>query len=367
MTRLLIIPALLIIGLTLWDTFKTMILPRRLEGSLRITRWFYRFTWDGWSSIGRRMGGDGRRETFLSVYGPMSLILLFAVWALFLIMGFALLYSAIEFQTQSGRGPEHFGTELYFSGTTFFTIGLGDISSVTTPGRIVTVVEGGFGFAFLALVIGYLPVLYQAFSRREVHISLLDARAGSPPTAGGLFQRYDPATQRAELFTQMETWEMWAAELLESHVSYPLLAYFRSQHDHQSWVAALTAMLDANAILIAIEPDMTGTPPQLAFAMARHAAVDLYQTFGYGEVPGTLERLPREDSGRVRAALGKAWPGGVAGDEAEARLKALRAGYEPYISGLAERLLMPLPPWLPTEGAEDDWETELRRARARVE
>lgn len=367
MVRLLAVPALLIIVVTLWDAFKTMILPRRVDGSFGLTRWFYRITWDGWTSVGRRLRGEARRETFLSVYGPLSLILLFAVWALFLIVGFAMLYSAIEFRTQAGRGPAHFGTGFYFSGTTFFTIGLGDVSSATTLGRTITVIEGGFGFGFLALVIGYLPVLYQAFSRREVHISRLDARAGSPPTAVGLFRRYDPVTRRAELFAQMEAWEAWAAELLESHVSYPLLGYFRSQHDHQSWVAALTAILDSNAVLMAIEPDVTGKPPQLAFAMARHAAVDLYQILAPGQLAAAEPRLHDDEMAHLRRALGKAWPDGIAGDEAEERLIVLRGGYEPYINGLAERLLMPLPPWFPAEDAEDDWETELQRARATVE
>src|SRR5690348_15965888 len=117
------------------------------------------------------------------------------------------------------------------------------------------------GFGFLAVVIGYLPVLYQAFSRREVHNSLLDARAGSPPTALGLSTRYDLKTRRAELDQVMAAWELWAAELLESHLSFPQLGYFRSQHDRQSWVSALCAVLDANAVLIAVMPDPTGTRP----------------------------------------------------------------------------------------------------------
>jgi hypothetical protein len=89
-------------------------------------------------------------------------------------------------------------------------------------------IEGGLGFTFLALVIGYLPVLYQSFANREVRISLLDARAGSPPSAGELLIRQGPDPDRLE--QQFANWEEWAAELLESQLSYPVLAYFRSQH-----------------------------------------------------------------------------------------------------------------------------------------
>lgn len=363
MNVLLIALGIATILLTLWDAFETMILPRRVGRRIKLTRSYYTVTWGAFAALVRRLPAGERRENLASIYGPLSLILLFGVWAGLLIFGFAVIYNGIGFTVSGDQRVANFGTDLYFSGTTFFTIGLGDVSSRGFAGRAVTVLEGGTGFAFLALVIGYLPVLYQAFSRREVHISLLDARAGSPPTAAGLFQRYDLATRRHELDALMESWERWAAEVLESHLSFPLLAYFRSQHDRQSWPAALCAILDANAVLIALGEAPAGSPPQLAFAMARHAAVDLGQILGSRTAPGGIDRLLPADLERLRAALGGAWPPGAAGDAAGARIHELRAGYEPYLERIASRLLMPLPRWFPEPGIEDDWETFLHIPR----
>ena len=129
---------------------------------------------------------------------------------------------------------------------TFFTLGFGDLTPQGPTGRALAVAEAGIGFAFLAVVISYLPVFYQAFSKREVTISLLDARAGSPPTAGSLLLRLAPGRNFEALDRFLQEWERFAAEVLESHLSFPLLSYYRSQHDNQSWLAAMTTILDAS-------------------------------------------------------------------------------------------------------------------------
>src|SRR5207249_4041653 len=131
------------------------------------------------------------------------------------------------------------------------TLGYGDVVPTGAWGRSLAVAEAGIGFGFLAVVISYLPVLYQAFSRREITISLLDARAGSPPSAGELLRRLAQARSLAGVGPLLVEWERWAAELLESHLSFPVLSYYRSQHDNQSWVGALATVLDTSALLIA--------------------------------------------------------------------------------------------------------------------
>ena len=149
-------------------------------------------------------------------------------------------------------GHETFLTTLYMSGTTLFTLGIGDVVPHSPAGRFLTVFESGIGLGFLALVIGYLPVVSQAFSRREASIALLDARAGSPPTAPSCcagMSATDGATTLVEL---LRDWERWSAELLESHVSFPVLAFYRSQHDNQSWVAAMTCVLDSCALVLSV-------------------------------------------------------------------------------------------------------------------
>src|SRR5439155_491300 len=169
-----------LILIVLWDAFEVIILPRRVTRKFRLTRFFYRSTWKPWRALGRQMAAGNRRELFLSFYGPVSLILLLGIWACGLILGFAFLHSSIRTMMKLPDGEATFFSYLYFSGSTFFTLGLGDVVPQTRLGRGLTIVEAGMGLGFLAIVIGYLPVLYQAFSRRELNISLLDARAGSP-------------------------------------------------------------------------------------------------------------------------------------------------------------------------------------------
>src|SRR5689334_7410298 len=181
---------ILLLFVILWDAFETIVLPRRVRSRVRLTRLFYGYTWAFWSAIAKRIHMASRRDNFLSYYGPLSLILLLGVWAMSLTISFAMMHWGFGDRLVGPEGADSFGGALYMSGSTYFTLGMGDVTSRTIFGRFLTVAEAGTGIAFLALVIGYLPVIYQAFSRREVSISLLDARAGSPPTAAELLRRY---------------------------------------------------------------------------------------------------------------------------------------------------------------------------------
>jgi len=205
---------LALIVLLLLDVFKAVVLARRARGEFRITHLFFRSTWPIFVAIGGRIKSGQRRETFLGIYGPLSLLLPFFFWALGLILGFALVgWSA----TSQDGGMHSFGDALYHSAASFLTVGAGD--TLQGFSRWITISEAGLGFSFLALVIGYLPVFYQSFSRRELHISLLDARAGSPPSAGELIARQGKHPQQLE--RQLAAWEEWAADLLQDELSYP--------------------------------------------------------------------------------------------------------------------------------------------------
>jgi hypothetical protein len=212
-------------------------------------------------------------------------------------------------------------------------------------------VEAGHGFAFLALVISYLPVLYSAFSRREANVSLLDSRAGSPPSAGEFFLRIGTGRRHETLPEMFEDWERWASDLLESHLSYPVLTYYRSQHEHQSWLAALTALLDVSAIVLCGVLDHANEPAQLTFAMSRHAAVDIAQIFSANVSAQYADRLPPAELARLAEIVGRG-----SDPEFETKLKELRALYEPYVAALSDYLLMPLPGWLPSD-RQDDWQS----------
>ncbi len=264
-----------------------------------------------------------RRESSLAIFGPLSILILMACWATALVFGFAMIQWGLGSRFNAPTGNSGFWTDLYLSGTTLFTLGIGDVTPIGPLARALTVIEAGVGFGFLALVMGYLPVLYQGFSRREVNISLLDARAGSPPSAGELLRRH--GHDMPELETLLRDWERWSAELMESHLSYPVLMFFRSQHEHQSWLGALTAVLDASALVMVGVEGAPGRQAQLTFAMARHAVVDLAMVTGAGPSPGGLSLAESEPgSGRRRI---KGWGGGRADTGLPARhVRALRDG-----------------------------------------
>src|SRR5262245_388521 len=204
---------ILLILLVLWETFETIVLPRRVTRQFRLTRLFYRCTWKAWAALASLRSSRRKRDSLLSFYGPLSLLLLLALWALTLVFGFGLLHYGLHDRLSGALFDSDFGNALYLSGTTLFTLGLGDILPASPLGRFITVLEAGIGFGFLALVIGYLPVLYQAFSRREVTISLLDARAGSPPTASELLRRQSGAHGMEALTELLADWERWSADL----------------------------------------------------------------------------------------------------------------------------------------------------------
>ncbi len=190
MNILVAVLSVTLILLFLVDAFETMILPRRVTRPYRFARLYYRQTWRLWRLVAGLFRPGKRRETFLGVFGPLSLLGLFASWAVGLICGFALLEWSLGAPLHGTQDDlTGFGAYLYLSGTTFFTLGLGDVTPFSALGRALTVIEAGGGFGFLACVISYLPVLYQSFSRRELTISLLDARAGSPPSASELLLR----------------------------------------------------------------------------------------------------------------------------------------------------------------------------------
>ncbi len=347
----------LLILAILWETFETIVLPRRVTRSFRLTRAFYRKTWTLWRSTSHLIRSRKRRETYLSVFGPISLIALLMVWALALIVGFSLVQWAAGTQLSAPDNVRTFWTDLYVSGTNFFTLGLGDVTPRSPLARFLTVIEGGMGFGFLAMVIGYLPTIYSAFSRREANITLLDARAGSPPSAGELLRRHSPDDEIDSLNKLLRDWEGWAADLLESHLSYPVLCYYRSQHDNQSWLSALTCILDTCALVMV---GVDGIPPrqaQLTFAIARHAVVDLSQIFRSAPKQPPRDRLPAEDLRELRRMLIEAHLDLQDGDESNDRLSELRALYEPYVFALSEYLLMGLPGWVPLKEHRDNWQT----------
>ncbi|HTG95556.1 MAG TPA: potassium channel family protein [Pyrinomonadaceae bacterium] len=353
-----LITGLLIIATVLWDTFETMILPRRVNRRLRLTNFFYAAVWIPCTWIAPRIPTNRWRETFLGFFGPLSLLGLLATWAIGLIFGFTLLLWATGSGLNVGHDEASFGTYLYLSGVTFFTLGFGDIAPTSTIGRLLTVLESANGFGLLAVCISYLPVLYQSFSRREGSISLLDARAGSPSSAVELLRRHRAEDSFDDLNRLLSEWEHWSASLLESHLSYPVLCYFRSQHDNQSWLRALTTVLDTCALVMVGVKDAPVWQARMTFAMARHALVDIAQVLRTKPYSVRAKReLSREEFLRITRTLEENRIFLPNDEKTEERLAEFREMYEPYVFALSHWLLMPVPPWILPPDSIDNWKT----------
>src|SRR5215213_8294625 len=336
MQLLAVVVGVLVVVVVLWDTFETIVLPRRVSRRLRLTRLFYVGTWAPVAGLARRVPPGKKRDRYLAFYGPLSLILLLLVWAVGLLVAFGLVQWGLGTLLHVPEDGAHgLWTYVYMSGVIVFTLGF-----------------------------GYLPVLYQSFSRREVSISMLDARAGTPPTAVELLRRHTEANHLEGVGELLKDWERWAADLMESHLSYPVLCYYRSQHDNQSWLASLVCVLDTCALVMVGVDGAHEWQARLTFAMARHALVDISQIFGTRPVSFERERMTDEELAALRSAL-KGWGLTLrAGADADDRLRSLRRLYEPYANGLSCHLLIPLPPWLPDHARADNWQTSAYDRRA---
>lgn len=351
-----IVLGLFVVSGILLDAFETVVLPRRVSRRLRLTRFIFIPTWGIYSKWLRRKPPGGRRETYLSYFGPSVSILLLVVWASGLILGFSFILWGLGSGLSTTVGTPSFADDLYVSATTFFTLGTGDATPRSAGARVATTLEAGIGLGFLALIISYLPVLYNGFSQREALITQLDAWAGSPPCGVELLRRLGASASLPALEPFLEKWEEWSAELINSHIAYPVLCYFRSEHDNQSWLASLAAILDACALVIAGVDGVRTRNAQLTFAIARHAVVDLSQILNSPPRRPIPDRLPSRDLAQIREILKTADITFHDGQTVETRLTELREMYEPYLNSLSHYLIIPLPLWIPRPDLKDNWQ-----------
>jgi len=372
---LLLLLGIIIGTAVLLDSFQTIILPRRPVTRFRLTRLFFLATWIPYTHLVHLVRDHRKRDQLYSFYGPLSLLLLFVFWAATLVTAFAFIYFGLHMPFTDPWHPTTVIGRLrscfYVSGSSLFTLGLGDVVPATHATRFLVVLESGTGLGFIALVIGYVPVLYSAFSMREVSVALLDARAGSPPTAGELLLRHHFDGGDKALTELLAEWERWCATMLETHISYPILCYYRSQHDNQSWLSALTAVLDACALLITSVEGPVQRQAQLTFATGRHVLIDIGHVF-HREASeqklrqGSFTRLNDDEFSRLCDLLRGA---GIAlcGDlNVRGRLDALRMLYEPQACAMAHYLRLELPHWTapPADPARSDIWSSIARLRS---
>jgi hypothetical protein len=338
------------------EVFFAFLLPRRVKRDPRIVRSVFDYTWRPWRRLARLLPPRAA-DTMLGIYGPIGLVINLILWIFLMMLGFACLQWAGGSQL-AGTHKVDFGNDLYFSAATMAASAPAGLAAHTSFARIIQVINAGSGLAVVAIVIGYLPALYQAFSSREATVSQLDARAGSPPSAGRLVIRSARNGGWPALAEYLGGWETWAAELMETHLAYPVLAYFRSQHVNQNWLSAMCTILDACTLTIACAPVGTIDQARFTFAIARHAVVDLSYSFRVDPLPPAADRLPASALEELLAQLRENGiePAAELSTIAE-RVAQLRGMYEPYANALAERLELSLPPWLAPELPTANWRT----------
>jgi len=332
-----------VIVFTLAEFFVAFLLPRRVRREPRIARVILVAGWRVWRFVARRLPARSG-DTMLGFYGPLLMLFAIALWATALIFGFALLQWAAGSHVAHGGG---FDDDLFFSAGGFLSASM-QLSPSTGLARGLFLGEAACGFGVLFVAIGYLPAIYQASSRREVAVAQLAPRAGTPPAAGALIVRSGRRGGWPDLDAYLAEWEDWAAELMETHLSYPALAYFRSQHVGQNWLAALTTVIDACAFAIAAAPDETDVESaEITLSIGRHALADV--SLVLRAKPGRFDppRLGSEDFAALWQLAAESGLDLRAKKEVEARLSELRCGYEPLVAGLSRALELKPPSWLP--------------------
>jgi hypothetical protein len=334
--------ALLILAMLI-EFFVAFMLPRRVKRDPRIARGVYTALWRPWR-MGAALLSPSAEDTMLGFFGPLALLLQLVVWVLGLMVGFALLQWA--FGSHIGAGGHRFADDLYFSSGAFLSAAV-STAPVSATAKVLSLLEAATGVGVLFIVIGYLPSVYAAFSRREIAVSQLATRAGTPPTAVHLLRRISEGDRWNQLREYLAEAEAWVAELMETHLSYPLLAYYRSQHVNQNWLAALTTIVDTSATVIAALPEGDPAIAEQTFGIGRHALSDLAHVFHVR--PGDTNRLTDEAFESVWRAIESHERVETNPESMRRRLDHLRSEYEPNAIGLSVALALPLPAWSPSE------------------
>jgi len=334
----------LVVAVTLLDAFEVVLLPRTIERRFRLNRYFFKATWWAWARVASRLAPGRRQEDFLAVYGPLAMVGLFALWGSCLIGGFGLMQWSV---VQGDHASTTLLGQIIVSGDAFFTLGYGDNVPGERLARFLVIVEAGTGFGFIALTIGYLPVLYQHFARRDVQLIEFSFRAGSPPSAEALLDWHAHGGAEA-LERWLGRWETWAGDLIESHAAYPMLAFYRSQHRGQSWVGSLATVLDVCSLVIAGAEDGRRQQATATFVALRRTLMEVSDALQIPAMAGN--GASRELTENARRRLGSSmhpilegWQDDPAAMEA---VEALRKSYEPRLVALASYLLLALPEWV---------------------
>ena len=335
----------LIVVAVLFDLFLTVVVPRRaprVGRFVRLSGFLVPGLWRLWRWMGLRMPSAERRESFLGTFSALGIILLLVGWVIGLIAGYGLLLDSLRGQIRPE--PENAGASLYYAGTSLLTLGFGDYTASGGYARLISLVAAASGLSTFAVVITLLFTLYASFQRREVAVVVLEAAAGAPPSGVTLLETYATAGILDDLPLVFQTWQAWAAEVLDTHLAYPILAYFRSSHDNDSWISSLGAVMDAaTLVLTTIDGGPKGWA-KLCRSVGNHCLEDLVQLFRLEAGPEVgLEREEFEEARRRLARVGFALR---EAEESWAAFARLRVEYAGRVNALARYWATPPAQWI---------------------
>jgi hypothetical protein len=305
MNLLALVAGIALIAVVAWDVFETIVVPRPTPGRFRIARPLTRRTWRAWRAICLRYATGLRQQLLLGIYAPALVMLLLGTWMLVLVFGYGLVFFALGGELSP---PVHdLGMALYFAGTSILTLGFGDVVATGGLARLAAVTAAAAGLGVVALVITYLFSLFGSFQRREILVVTLGARAGAPPSAVALLETYARLGMVEELPALFAEWERWSAEVLDSHVAYPILGYFRSSHDNASWISALGAVLDAASFVLTTLRGIPRGQAELTKRVGAHFVEDIGNFLGLRARDGSsVDRAAFDDAYARLAAAGYA-------------------------------------------------------------
>jgi hypothetical protein len=300
--------------------------------------------WAFWRWIGNRRSSIPNRERWLAMFGPLGVLAMFGVWALGLVLGYGLLIDG--FRNEIRPAPDSFGTSLYFSATTLVPLSYGDLVPIGVPARLTIIAESATGVVLGALAITLLFSLYQSFQRREELVVTLDAFAGAPPSGAQILETAAAHDMRDELVNTFDDWRQWAAAVLESHLAYPMLLFFRSSHDNEAWLNSFGAVMDAAVLVLSTVEDHSQGPAKLMYRVGNHLVQDLSFYFSRWAVREDTPVIERFEFEQVLVRLQKAGYKCRPTETAWTHFAQLRSTYATPINGLARALAIIPAEWI---------------------
>lgn len=337
-----IVLGLLILGTTFYDLFQSVVLPRPSIRKVQLARTVVRPLWRVWKWLLNRGSRLDRSEARLAAFAPIALLMLFLIWGLALTTGYALLIDGMDLEF---RPPlQNFLESFYVSASTLVPLSYGDFVPEQGFARLVIVVESITGVVVAALAITLLFELYGAFRSREEAVIALDALAGAPPSAVQLLETAADKSMDGALKETFDEWRRWAAMVLESHLAYPLLVYFRSSHDNEAWINSFGAVMDSAALIMSSTDNPAKGAAKLMFTVGNHLVEDLAWVFRL-----EIEPNPIIERSEYRAAVVRLKAAGYDihdGDAAWESFSHYRTKYASALNLMAQYLLAPPAQWV---------------------